>query len=175
MSIRLILPCLKHAQSFFAFIAEVCAAHQENELGHAFRQGESFADLQTRLKKRRQGVDIHPRDVPATVWWIYDTTDAKVVGTLDMRHCLNADYAQRLGHVAYFIAPSQRGKGYATAALKIVLKHYKKQGISSILITCYADNPASGRVIEKNGGHLIEIHPDPKNPIHLLQKWKIET
>ena len=45
----------------------------------------------------------------------------------------------------------------ATASLRLVLPHAANLGIDPALLTCDAENVASQRVIEANGGVLAEV------------------
>jgi predicted acetyltransferase len=61
-----------------------------------------------------------------------------------------------LGHVGYSVVPWKRGRGYATRALQLLLPRAKEEALSYIELTTDANNIASRRVIEANGGTLIE-------------------
>jgi len=61
-----------------------------------------------------------------------------------------------LGHVGYSVVPWKRRRGYATRALQLPLPQAKEEALSYIELTTDADNIASRRVIEANGGTLIE-------------------
>lgn len=78
----------------------------------------------------------------------------EVVGTICMRHYLTKDLEEFGGHIGYSIKPSQRRKGYAKEALRIVLNLYKNK-YDEILITCEKENIASNKTILANGGILI--------------------
>lgn len=173
MNIQLIHPQPKWQDSFNDLINEAKIANEIPELGHAYRPNEDFSSMCIRLENRKQGINIHPRDVPSCLFWILDVKRGVIVGTLDMRYKITGDYFKRLGHVAYYIKPSERKKGYATQALKEVLKFYKSNGISKILVTCYKDNIASQKVIQKNAGKFESEKEDSKNPSHIIQRWWI--
>jgi predicted acetyltransferase len=64
-----------------------------------------------------------------------------------------------LGHIGYSVVPWKRQRGYATRALQLLLPQAKNEGLSYVEITTDADNIASQRVIESNGGKLIEQFP----------------
>ncbi len=64
--------------------------------------------------------------------------------------------AHCLGHVGYSVVPWKRRRGYATRALHLLLPYTRAEGLSYIELTTDADNLASQRVIEANGGTLIE-------------------
>ena len=61
-----------------------------------------------------------------------------------------------LGHIGYSVAEWKRGRGYATRALALLLPEAKAEGLSYVEITTDPDNRPSQRVIEANGGVLVE-------------------
>jgi len=66
-----------------------------------------------------------------------------------------------LGHIGYSIVPWKRRNGYATRALALLLPDAKREGLLYVEITTDADNLASQRVIEANGGQLVERFQKP--------------
>ena len=66
-----------------------------------------------------------------------------------------------LGHVGYTVLPNHAGNGYASAALAAVLVEARSIGLPFIKITCDAENVASQRIIEKNGGRFVESFVAP--------------
>ena len=68
-----------------------------------------------------------------------------------------------LGHIGYSVVPWKRGRGYATRALALLLPDAEKEGLEFVEITTEADNIASRKVIEANGGTLIENFQKPHN------------
>ncbi len=95
---------------------------------------------------------LNPKLVPSTYYLIL--SDDEVVGTICMRHYLTKDLEEFGGHIGYSIKPSARRKGYATEALRLILKLYKDK-YDEILIMCEDDNIASNKTILANGGALI--------------------
>lgn len=61
-----------------------------------------------------------------------------------------------LGHIGYAVVPWKRGRGYATRALREVLREAKSEGLRYVEITTAPDNMASQRVIQANGGVFVE-------------------
>jgi predicted acetyltransferase len=66
-----------------------------------------------------------------------------------------------LGHIGYAIVPWKGGRGYAKLALKKMLEHARDEGLEYVEITTDPDNVASRRVIEANGGVLLERFKRP--------------
>ena len=61
-----------------------------------------------------------------------------------------------LGHIGYGVVPWKRGRGYAARALQELLVDVRDTGLRYVEITTGPRNVASQRVIEANGGVLIE-------------------
>jgi predicted acetyltransferase len=61
-----------------------------------------------------------------------------------------------LGHIGYAVVPWKQRRGYATRALREILRDATTEGLRYVEITTEPDNVASQRVIEANGGVLIE-------------------
>ncbi len=60
-------------------------------------------------------------------------------------------------HIGYGIRPSARRRGLASWALGEMLGEARALGLDRVLIPCLADNIASARTIERNGGVLEGI------------------
>lgn len=61
-----------------------------------------------------------------------------------------------LGHIGYGVAPWKRGRGYATAALGLLLAEARKEGLPYVELTTDVENVPSQRVILGNGGTFVE-------------------
>jgi len=66
-----------------------------------------------------------------------------------------------LGHIGYAVVPWKRGLGYATQALADILPEAIEVGLPYVELTTDASNVASRRVIEANGGRLVERFNKP--------------
>ena len=157
---KLVNPTIKYKDSYLNLVKNAKENGDISEMGNAYRENETFETMIIRLKNRSKGKNISKLDVPSSIKWIIENDE--IVGTIDLRHQLNKSYYERLGHIAYYIHPLKRKKGYATKALGLAIKWYKKKPINQILITCYSDNKASKKVSLKNGGVFEKSVVDKK-------------
>lgn len=96
---------------------------------------------------------LKPGYVPQTVFWVIDEA-GEAVGLVRVRHYLNDKLRDRGGHIGYYIRPSQRGKGYATQALRLALVELRQIGEVRAMLSTDMTNLPSRRTIEANGGVL---------------------
>ena len=90
--------------------------------------------------------------VPQTIlWWVEGD---EYLGRVGIRHRLTEQLARRGGHIGYEVRPGARRRGHATAMLAAALPIAASLGIELAHVDCDADNLASRRIIEKNGGRL---------------------
>ena len=92
--------------------------------------------------------------------------DGKMIGRVNFRKALNKYLLlHSLGHIGYAIKHSERGNGYATTALKLMLDKVWEMGYGEVMISCNDRNFASRQVIEKNGGVLNRANMiNPEEP-----------
>jgi predicted acetyltransferase len=88
-----------------------------------------------------------------TLWWI---DGDEYLGRLGLRHRLTPPLREIGGHIGYDVRPSARRRGHATAMLRAALPFARALGIHRALVTCDADNLGSRKVIERNGGALVD-------------------
>lgn len=91
--------------------------------------------------------------VPDTELWYVD--GATFLGSVGIRHELNALLKAWGGHIGYAVRPSARGQGHGSAMLAAALDHVRANlPLKRVMLHVSLDNAASIRVIEKNGGVL---------------------
>lgn len=117
--------------------------------------GADFIKFILRNMNISKGIGLEPGFVPQTTYWLF--VDGRPVGYGKLRQYLNERLRVCGGHIGYCIRPSERRKGYGTLLLKELLIRAAELEIPKALITCYATNTASRRVIENNGGRLERI------------------
>lgn len=132
--------------------------------------GVSFEEYVRQCEEMRSHASLPPGLVPQTVYWVLDATH-RVVGMVKVRHYLNDKLHMDGGHIGYYVRRGERGKGYATAALRLALDELTRLGQSRALLTVRTDNAASARVIEKNGGRLEDTVTAPDTGERLRRYW----
>lgn len=92
--------------------------------------------------------------------WIVE--DGRVLGGIVLRHVFDDE----VGHIGYGVRPSARRRGLASWALGEMLQEARAAlRIDRVLIPCLADNIASARTIERNGGVLEGIRDTGHGPV----------
>ncbi|WP_246216042.1 GNAT family N-acetyltransferase [Microvirga makkahensis] len=80
-----------------------------------------------------------------------------------------------LGHIGYSVVSWKPRRGYATAALGLLLPIAQEEGLERVLITCKETNVASRRVIEANGGVLDRVEPMEGMPCEMRLFYWVPT
>ena len=119
--------------------------------------GAFLASLEDREGK---GAPIILRDgsrvarLPGFVRWMWD---GEFAGSIALRWQTGKpelpEWCQ--GHIGYSVVPWKRGRGYATAALHLILPEARGVGLAYVEVTTDPNNFASQRVIAANGGVLL--------------------
>ena len=159
---KLIWPSMEYDKSIQAYRQEFLDSGDSMDGGGSLRKFNRTQDWLDRVEtnKRDQTQYIYIRE-----------TAGKMVGIIQIRHCLN-DYLEKYGgHIGYSVAPSERRKGYATQMLKLVLPECAKLGIGKVLITCVQGNEGSKRTILNNGGIFESTVFDSEDGCWLERYW----
>lgn len=93
--------------------------------------------------------------IPGYRRWMWD---GEFCGSIGFRWCPGTVELPPhvLGHVGYSVVPWKQRRGYATGAVGLILLEAAAEGLEWIEVTTDPDNIASQRVIEANGGVLVE-------------------
>lgn len=98
--------------------------------------------------------------IPGFRRWIWDGDFAGSIGlrwqpgTTDLPpHCL--------GHIGYAVVPWKQRRGYATRALRLMVREAAALGLPFVEVTTDPENVPSRRVIEAAGGNLFEHFVKP--------------
>ncbi|MCK4850233.1 MAG: GNAT family N-acetyltransferase [Phycisphaerae bacterium] len=150
---ELVEPCEELREAYIEYVKECREAGETMTPWVLDRPIDNFTSLLSWLKEQSKGIGIKEGFVSHSTFWLVDSNE-QILGVTNLRHALTDHLWREGGHIGFGVRPSERGKGYATAMVKLVLKKAKSLGLEKVLITCDKDKPASARVIEKNGGKL---------------------
>ena len=118
----------------------------------------SLEDFQTRalpdMIRFSKGIDLPDWMVPETYLFLWK--DDEIVGQFRIRHYLNDTLREGAGHIGYFIGKNFRGRGFGTEGLRLTLERARNiVPEDEFYLRVNRDNPASLRVMIKNGGRIV--------------------
>lgn len=119
----------------------------------------SIADYEAFLRMCRaheSGKRLPRGSVPYTRYFMCDSTGT-IYAQGDVRHYPSESLTRYEGYLGYGTVPDYRGMGFGTQMCRLLLEKARELGYTEVIITCNIENQASARIIEKNGGKLIEI------------------
>lgn len=97
----------------------------------------------------------------------------EIVGQFRIRHYLCESLREGAGHIGYFVHKSHRGKGYGTEGLRLTLQVAETiVPEDEIYLRVNKDNPASLKVMLKNGGY---IRKEDDNKYYVRIRKKVTT
>ncbi len=100
-----------------------------------------------------KGEELPEGYVPESFFYLWK--EDVIVGEFRIRHFLCESLREGAGHIGFFIGKEYRQKGYGTEGLRLTLE--LARGIvpeEEIYLRVNKDNPASLRVMIKNGGRI---------------------
>ncbi len=140
------------------------AATAADYLGQIAEDADAFLERQVDRNPRGRTVTLPdgstaPR-LPGYSLWM---SDGDFCGSINLRWQPGTEALPPyvLGHIGYSVVPWKRGRGYAKEALRIMLGHARDEGLEHVVVTTEPANAASRRVIEANGGVLVERYVRP--------------
>jgi predicted acetyltransferase len=168
---QLVRPGSEHISSYFAALERGWSA--DNERGQeatseeiARIKADTVAFLASMDDRDGKGPPVIlpggsvAKRIPGFKRWMWD---GEFCGSIGLRwqpgttellpHCL--------GHIGYSVVPWKQRRGYATAALRLILCEAKGVGLSYVEISTDPENLPSQRVIAANGGVLVERFTKP--------------
>ena len=170
--LKLIEPTAALEESYRSYVAEAQAADELLVPWVLGFEAADFPALLTRLSDASDGKEVPENFVPHTTYWTVATA-GEIVGVANLRHRLNDFLLREGGHIGYSIRPSLRGRGLATRQLALAVEAAGRRGIQRVLVVCERDNPASARVIEKNGGRM-DSEVTSEETGKMMQRYWIE-
>ena len=151
--LRLIPLSLDNVQKQYEYISAV--PEDENSFANAYYGAprENFESVLQNRIDHSSGKSLPEGYVPETHYLLWDGDD--IVGWFRLRHHLCPSLVEGAGHIGYSIREVCRGNGYATEGLRQLIEkaaHIIPE--DEIDLRVDKDNPASLRVMLKNGGYI---------------------
>jgi len=153
-SVRLIEPCDEYMESFRGSIREYRLERVDDFSYPRVNSRREQRVYLRRVKDNRLGRNMPSGRVPSSEFWLVD--DRQYLGTGSVRHFLTDNLRKLGGNIGYSIRPAAWRNGLGTIQLSLLLQEAKKLDVTSPIVTCFDHNIGSARVIEKNGGVLVE-------------------
>jgi predicted acetyltransferase len=114
--------------------------------------GKSFEEYKAWLVQQddwANEINLPKGYVGQTCFWL--VANNLIVGFGKIRHALTEHSRKEGGNIGIAIDPTERGKGYATRFIPLLLQKAQEMGIGEILITVKKYNFPSKVAFEKNG------------------------
>ena len=154
---KLIKPTLDYQASYLSYIEEL--GDEERYPFPLDFDHSDFNALLSQINDFEQGINLPIGYVPSSTYWLMDGDE--IIGVSNLRHHLNDLLLEAGGHIGLSTRPSMRGQGLGIKLLQMTLEQASQMGIIEVHIHCYADNPASAKMIEACGGVFdSEFKPD---------------
>lgn len=165
--LKLVEPCKEYLSAVVDFLPETendnAKEYMVNSVKNILKYiPQNFDEYLQLMYNEKNGINLKEGYVAQTTFWLID--DNKFIGTFALRHNLAPSLLQRGGHIAYYIRPSERQKGYAFEGLKLCLEEARKLGIEKTLITCNHKNIASYKTMHKM---MIEMGGNEVSPTQI--------
>lgn len=138
-----------------------------------YSEGMDFVRYLARLSEVEAGINLPPDHVPSVRY--YGFVDGEIVGSLSVRLQL-VGYLETLGgHIGYQVLEAHRRKGFGKEMLRQAIPLCARLGLDRVLVTCDADNTASKKIIEANGGVYESVIDKPNLRTAKLRYWIITS
>ncbi len=155
--LKIIKPNIRYEKSYKGYVTEL-----GDEERYPFPLDFDHSDFTAWLKRVaefEQGIDLPEGYVSSSTYFM--VADGDILGISNLRHQMNDALLQAGGHIGLSTRPSLRGQGLGIMLLQMTLKQAVLRGMDKVHIHCYANNPASAKMIEACGGVLdSEFKPD---------------
>ncbi len=168
---KLVYPDYCHEDIVKSFMKDICD-YDKSEVINGSGFYTQYLDYKKWVKKEKEvhlGIHLDKGIVPGTTY-LYMLED-KVIGVINIRHCLNDYLLNYGGHIGYTIHPDYRQQGFATRMLKEALLICQQWEIWPVLVTCNKENMASQKTIKKCGGVLENEYKKEDTNETILRFW----
>ena len=173
--LRLVVPDISRKDDAISYIQEFLDYGSEiNGVGSLDRYLDDYEGWLEKLEVDRT-MEPNENRVPADTYFLVRESDDRIIGMINIRHCLNENLRLIGGHIGYSVRPTERRKGYNKVNLYLGLLRCQELGINEVLMDCDADNLGSARTMQALGGSLVREWYEPNIYKTVLQDYVIDV
>ena len=173
--LRLVVPDISRKDDAISYIQEFLDYGSEiNGVGSLDRYLDDYEGWLEKLEVDRT-MEPNENRVPADTYFLVRESDERIIGMINIRHCLNENLRLIGGHIGYSVRPTERRKGYNKINLYLGLLRCQELGIDEVLMDCDADNLGSARTMQALGGRLVREWYEPNIYKTVLQDYVIDV
>lgn len=144
--LRLIPPSEEYLEEYHALCTETWGHLHDDYILHdpaLFHQWRNT--IFEGYARSASGIGLPAGYAPSSTFWALD--GARMVAVINIRHSLTPVLEEYGGHVGITVRLPLRRQGYSRRLFPLALSQARSMGISPVLFTCTADNPASIAVL----------------------------
>ncbi len=157
-------------ERYLGQLLEMVKEYQDAGEDHRYRSAlDDAVGYIADLRRMASGIDLPDHLVRENTFW--PIRDNRMLGQVRLRHELTDGLKIEGGHIGYDVRPSERRKGYGTEMLRLALDKARGIGLERVMLTCDADNIASAKIIESNGGKLTGTATSARSGKIINQYW----
>ena len=164
--IHFVYPTQANREDVEAFYSEF---EQQGETCIGYGSHRDYAVWLKNIHNRITATDLPEGFVQEAFYLCYD--GPALVGVLNLKFTLTPYLLNYGGHIGYAVRPSRQGQGLATQMLRQCLDIARGMGMQRLLLVCDEDNPASEKVILRNGASYEDTRYDPEVAVNVKRYW----
>lgn len=140
--LTLIKPTIAYTSAYLAMVEAFLQVGEEYPYNNIELAREDFAQFVHELEDEAQGSGLPP-GIPPQQTYLLLKDGQTALGEIRFRPHLSPPYEKHRGHIGYNIRPDQRGRGYATAQLALLLEEARKIQLAGVSLTIEGKAAAS--------------------------------
>lgn len=129
-------------------------------------------NLQSGRWPYQAGLEVERSQFPFSYLWAVQ--NSSFIGAATFHFFLNDFLEEQVGNLGYAVRPSLQRQGYAKKICALQLDQMRQMGFASVLVMAGEANEGSWRVIEANGGVLINKLPSVFVKDSLQRRYRID-